>query len=137
MKFKSVQELQERIDAYFELCWETNDEGKRVQTRPYTITGLALALDTNRQTLVNYEEKEEYFDAIKRAKLMCENYVEEGMLTNKLNSTASIFNMKNNYGWKDKTEQDITTQGDKIGNVDITDAQYERIIRTAAEKLGS
>lgn len=95
-KFKSVKELQEKIDDYFEMC----DKEKR----PYTITGLALVLDTSRQTLVNYEKTDEYFDTIKRAKHRCENYLEEGMLTNKLNSTASIFNAKNNYGWRDKTE---------------------------------
>ena len=59
LKFESVQELQDKIDLYFE---ETaKDE--------WTITGLALALDTYRQTLINYEEKDEFMDTIKKAKL--------------------------------------------------------------------
>jgi len=32
----------------------------------------------------------------------------------KANATFSIFNLKNNYGWKDKTEQDLTSGGEKI-----------------------
>ena len=35
-------------------------------------------------------------------------YLEEGMLTNKLHATASIFCAKNNYGWKDKNETELT-----------------------------
>ena len=32
----------------------------------------------------------------------------------KANATFSIFNLKNNYGWKDKTEQEIDHKGLKI-----------------------
>ncbi len=106
LKFQSVQELEKKIDAYFKKC----DKDKK----PYTITGLALALDTSRETLVNYEDREEFFDTIKRAKLRCENYLEEGMITNRLNPTACIFNAKNNYGWRDKSEIDHTTDGKPI-----------------------
>lgn len=106
LKFESVEQLESMIESYFIDC-DDNEE-------PYTITGLALWLDTNRETLLNYEERPEFFDTIKRAKLRCENWVEKGLLKNKVNATAGIFNLKNNYGWKDKTETDITTDGDKI-----------------------
>ena len=36
------------------------------------------------------------------------------MLGNKVNPTAGIFNLKNNYGWRDKTEQDVTSGGKPI-----------------------
>ena len=58
LKFESVEELQKKIDEYF----ATEPE------KTWTITGLALALDTDRTTLINYEERPEYFDAIKKAK---------------------------------------------------------------------
>lgn len=112
LKFKSVEELEEKIKAYFDKCDQTviktiyDKEGNVLEelTKPYTITGLALALDTSRETLCNYEEKEEYFDTIKRAKLKCQNDLEERAITGKANPTFSIFSMKNNYGWRDKTE---------------------------------
>jgi hypothetical protein len=96
LKFKSPEELQEKIDAYFTECKKTGELP--------TITGLALALDTSRQTLVDYEGRGEYFDTIKKAKAYCERIIEEGMLRQKLNATAAIFNLKNNYGWRDKQE---------------------------------
>lgn len=104
MKFNSLEDLKNRIDNYFMSL--QNEKGEYI--KPPTITGLALALDTNRETLCNYEDKEEYFDTIKEAKSRCENWVEENALLGKSNATFSIFNLKNNYGWKDKTESDVS-----------------------------
>jgi hypothetical protein len=135
LKFNSPEELQKKIDAYFAECdphmeevseWvearhrdgqlKKDENGlnylvevtHRVMTKqiPYTVTGLALALDTSRETLVNYEEKAEYFDTIKRAKEKIQNYLELNL--NSTSPTGTIFNLKNNYGWKDKTESEIT-----------------------------
>lgn len=98
LKFKTPEELQEKIDVYFE---ETDKE-------EWTITGLALALDTYRQTLVNYEEKDEFMDTIKRAKLKVENGYEIDL--KKSGRTGTIFALKN-FDWKDKTEQDVKHSG--------------------------
>ena len=101
LKWKTVEELQEKIDAYFE---ETLQE-------EWTITGLALALDTYRQTLVNYEEKDEFMDAIKRAKTMVENAYELSLRSK--GRAGDIFGLKN-FGWADKTETDVTSGGEPI-----------------------
>ena len=70
---------------------------------PYTITGLALHLGTNRQTLINYENRDEFFDAINTAKLRCEHFAERSLWQPKI-ATGVIFNLKNNYGWRDQRE---------------------------------
>lgn len=108
-KFESKEQLQNLIDLYFISCQDEKGEWKK----PPTITGLANALDTTRETLLNYEDKEEFSDTIKRAKEQVHQYVEEYLFTGK-NQTGAIFNLKNNYGWKDKTETDLTTGGEKI-----------------------
>jgi len=41
-------------------------------TTVVTVSGLALALKTSRETLINYEEREKYFDTIKDAKQFIE-----------------------------------------------------------------
>jgi hypothetical protein len=53
-------------------------------------------------------------ESIKRIKKRFENRVNVGALKGKLNATMAIFNLKNNYDWKDKSETDITTGGEKI-----------------------
>lgn len=100
LKFKSVKELQKKIDAYFARC-EKDDE-------PLTITGLALALDTSRETLMEYGEREEFVDTIKKAKLKIEHAYE--LRNIKRGNAGDIFALKN-FGWKDKTESDVTLGG--------------------------
>lgn len=122
-KYETVEELQHLITKYFKSCWEQkidmfgnpifvkDKKGKKtnkkvmIQSKPYTITGLAVALGTSRETLLNYEKKDRFFDTIKRAKQMCHQYAEDYLFFGK-NPTGAIFNLKNNYGWKDKTEQE-------------------------------
>lgn len=98
LKFKSVEELQEKIDDYF--C-SFNKDGLNYGS-PVTITGLALALGTSRETLCNYEAREEFFDAIKEAKTKVEHFAELQLFKGS-NAAGPIFALKN-HGWKDKQE---------------------------------
>lgn len=126
LKFETPEILQEKIEAYFKKC---EDKGER----PF-ISELAYYLDTSRETLCNYEEKEPFFDTIKRAKERCEIVLEKNLIEGKINPTGTIFNLKNNYGWRDKTETDITTQGDKIQTgVIILPQKNESSLATSSE----
>lgn len=94
LKFQSVVELERMIAGYF----KKRDENKE----PYTITGLAVALDTTRRTLLDYEEKDDEFShTIKKAKSKCEEYAESRLFTSQ-QCTGAIFTLKNNYGWRDQ-----------------------------------
>jgi len=94
--FNSVEELESKIKDYFEYC---NKENK-----PYTMSGLAYYLDVDRKTIVNYTKDEEYFPTIKKARDRVQMQLEENALMNISNSTFTIFNLKNNFDWKDRIE---------------------------------
>lgn len=79
------------------------------EQKPYKITDLAVFLGTNRQTLINYEERDEFLDTIKDAKAKIEAFWEDQLLGP--HATGPIFNLKNNFEWKDKSETDLTTNG--------------------------
>lgn len=111
-KFKSVEEMQIAIDNYFNECDE--------KERPYTISGLAYALDTNRQTLLDYQEKDEFTDTIKKAKAKIEQFVEERLFMGS-NTAGVIFNLKNNYDWKDKQEIAADVNTDVNIKIELTD----------------
>lgn len=97
LKFSSVAQMQTLIDAYFLSCHD--EEGKRV--KPYSVTGLALALDCTRETLDEYQKRADFSDSVKKAKLRVENYYEENLPFQ--NATGSIFALKN-FGWHDKQQ---------------------------------
>lgn len=140
LKFQTVDELRQQIDAYFAECDKhtrpfVTKEGEVIQVPdpiPYTITGVAMALDTTRQGLLNYEERDEYYDTIKNAKLKCENYAERQLFSGK-NATGPIFNLKNNYGWVDKQEVDQTI-ANKNGEP-FTVAQLHDLDKLTVEEL--
>jgi hypothetical protein len=98
LKFNDPQEIANKGDQFFTDCDE-----KKI---PYTITGLAIALGfTSRQMLAEYEMHEGFGDIIKRLRIRVETEVEKRLFGN--NPTGSIFWLKN-YGWKDKTEVEIS-----------------------------
>lgn len=115
--FKTVRELQEKIDEYFDSCWidkvveVTDKEGNvtatnsRYQNQPYTMMGLALTLNMSRETLCQYSKKDRFSDAIKKARRKVEMNVEEYLLAGK-NAGGPIFWLKNNAEtpYRDKHE---------------------------------
>lgn len=101
LKFKTVEELQVKMDKYFA---ETSE-------KEWTITGLALALDTDRTTLINYQNRDGYFDAIKKGKEMVHNAYEKDLRAK--GRSGDIFALKN-FGWTDQQHVDHTSGGKPI-----------------------
>ena len=113
LKYKSVEELEKAIEQYFVECDE--------RQKPYTVSGLAYALGTNRQTLINYENKDDFVDTIKSAKAKIERFNEEMLYNKDVSTTGVIFNLKNNYGWKDKQEIEADINNDISIKVKLVD----------------
>ena len=123
LKYKTPKKMQKAIDKYFKNCESkplldekghvlTDKHGNPViiQGPPPTITGLALALGfTNRQSLLNYQEKDEFFDTITRAKARVEQYAEE-RLFDKDGANGAKFSLANNFkGWKEKQNIEVSS----------------------------
>lgn len=120
LAFKTVQELQDKIDEYFAFCDNriksvfVEKLGEQVTVSnpaPYTMSGLAYALGVDRKTILNYGNKEDYFHAIKNARARIESDVEARMSDKETFTPGLIFNAKNNFGWKDKSEVDMKNNG--------------------------
>ena len=80
-----------------------------------------------------FENIIEISDTIKRIDDILESRVNVAGLKGKSNPTMTIFNLKNNYGWKDQTETDITSKGEKIYDT----KQIELIARRIASSNGN
>jgi hypothetical protein len=120
LKFKTVEELNRAISAYFDMqdphtqrrvvdCG-INEKGETIwrerevmtEQQPYTVSGLARALGIDRDTLINYKKRDEYFGSVQAAYDRCHEFAEQ-QLYGKSASGAS-FSLKNNWGWKDRQE---------------------------------
>jgi len=130
MKFKTVKELEDRIENYFlSITYERalrdehgnevinglgNNVMQKLYTVPPTITGLAIHLGTGRSTLMDYQNKDKFSNTIKMAKDLIEEQYERRLV--KRGNGGDIFALKN-FGWVDK--QEIAQTGTYSGNVTI------------------
>lgn len=126
--FTNAEELQKKIDEYYDWCNENE--------KPICITGLAWYLGTNRMTLLNYkndnmvvrfkeENPEEYKkirDVINEAYARVE-FEYESFLFEKSKTVGGIFTLKNNFNWVDR--QEVVSKEDNNINVDLEDVNKE------------
>ena len=133
-KFRTKEEIQEKIDAYFKECdgeLLLDDDGEPVcapkiglvyikPPKPPTVTGLALALGfASRQSLMEYQGKQEFADTITRAKSQIEAYT-EGRLFDRDGVNGAKFSLINNFhGWGEKPEQEPSTGSNMVALAEI------------------
>jgi hypothetical protein len=122
MKYQTVEALEAAINEYFDYCdnriqqvYSAKQDAviEIVNPAPYTMSGLALSMGIDRGTLLNYSKNDKFFSTIKAARERVHADVEQRLLGTS-NQTGAIFSLKNNFGWHDKTEQDITSGGQPI-----------------------
>ena len=107
-KPKTVEELEERISTYLQLCFEAG--------LPPTVEGMSLSIDYDRVTVYQIEQQManvKFSNSIKRAKDFIANYDATLGMSNKANAAVYCFRAKNMYGMKDvqeiKASSDFTT----------------------------
>ncbi len=113
--FETDDLLQSKVEEYFVYIKGEKEEikkGNKTITmwvrypENATVTGLALYLGfESRQSFYDYEKNEEFSYTIKKARLKIEAAYEQELLSK--NATGAIFALKN-FGWKDKTETEIS-----------------------------
>ena len=116
--FTDVNQLEKAINRYFDKCTnnyriEIDAEGNEIRIQeplPFTMAGLARSLGISRATLLNYKHQSSDFCAVvEEAKLRIEEYAETQLYVNR-NATGIIFNLKNNFNWKDKQEVEANVE---------------------------
>lgn len=120
LKYSDPEKLQKDINAYFAKCDARTKtiigkDGQPFEVAfpiPYTIEGLAVALDVNRQTILNYEKNEQFFGIISRAKERIQANKVEGGLDGSYNPKMATFMLINNYKYSEQQKQD--TQEHKV-----------------------
>lgn len=112
--YKNLDELSAAIEDYFKTDAYMGEPDNRIFAP--TMSGLAYHLGMSRQTLINYKNKPEYIDTIKRARNRVGVALEQRLYGN--NVTGIIFNLKNNFDWKDKKETELS------GGIHLTTEQW-------------
>ena len=122
-KYKTKKALETAIDGYFNSISRTvpvicgreqaeNDDGEPMyQTqylRPPTISGMCLYLGIERSTWQNYCDRKlhpEFAEITAMARGRIEAYLEEELVTRD-KVQGIMFNLQNNYGWRNKPDRE-------------------------------
>lgn len=95
--YSSPEELQKKIDDFFMWC----EESERVPLQDELAYFLGFS---SRQSLTDYQKREDFSYIIERAKLRCGIEINQLGLQNKLNAQLVKLNLSSNYGYSDKAE---------------------------------
>ena len=120
------KKLREETERYFRSISRTilarddtggiirNDDGDEIQILQYvvppSIAGLCLQLGIDRSTWQNYADPAlhpELADVVAEARARIEAYLEQELLTREKGLQGIIFNLQNNYGWRQKQEVEL------------------------------
>lgn len=103
--------LETAVEGYFSSISRDEREAWEAEyKRPPTVSGLCLYLGIDRSTWQNYADPKlhpEFREITAYAKMRMEAYLEEQLLTREKNVQGLIFNLQNNYGWREKRELEL------------------------------
>lgn len=100
--YDEPEAFSDKVEAYFD---ETEAKGKHA-----TLAGLSYFMGfADKQSFVEYENYGADFSiTVKRARLRMEADRHDRVISKDSFTPGLIFDLKNNHGWKDKTEQELT-----------------------------
>lgn len=114
--FKSPEELEAKINE-----WIIKREKDK---KPFTLSSLAVHLDCDRHTLVNYGKDEEFFATIKRVKAICESWTEDSLYEREKPTAGVIFSLTNNFDWQNKQYND--NKNENNGTLEVKVVSYAK-----------
>lgn len=137
MKY-NARDLEIKIDEYFKsITYDTplmidgepvlNNMGEKIVKTQYaknpTVLGLCEYLGIVRNTLIEYEKREDMSNTVMRAKQKIAEF-KQGMLYELKNPSGVMFDLKFNHGWTDK--QQIEHSGETLTNITIMPASAKK-----------
>lgn len=144
-KFETPEKMQEAIEAYFAKCDAGRErkvvsQGRVVVVQgspiPYTVSGLALALGVDLDTLRNYETKkgyEEFHEIVRNAKIAVLQCLEERGLVGEYNAALVKFQLSCNFGYKEAKDDNSGGGGENSSDAERA-AILEKNLQIAKEQ---
>lgn len=120
--FESVERLEEDINEYIKLCYDTS-------TIP-TVSSASLWLGVNRDTLYAHSNNSNspFSDTCKNLINVCHVCLENGAIKNKVNSVLFMFLGKNYFGLKDDKNITVSAQqGSDVNSQETAEALRKQL----------
>ncbi len=77
---------------------------RKKKKRPYTISGLCLAVGISKRKFYELKTNKCFFEAVEMALLKIEAYIEENSIAGAINGTLALAILKEHFGWGEKDD---------------------------------
>lgn len=156
-KYGGKKALSEAIERYFNSISRTiyakdeetgeiicGDDGREITVtqyiRPPSVSGLCLYLGIDRTTWFNYCDEKAHpefreITAMTRGRL--EAYLEEQLLMREKGVQGIIFNLQNNYGWKQRQEVELGEKTRKSAETSNMGVSEKIAVIASAQKMAA
>lgn len=125
IEFFSRERTKIILETYYYKNGETKEKEIEVANELPTIIGFCIKIGVDRTTLLEWVSKHpEFSHAYKKAKEMQEEFWLQNSVRGLFPGAFTIFAGKNMFGWKDRTETDVTSGGKPIpilGGISVKD----------------
>ena len=122
---KLTEDVRQKIAEYYTECVLSGEVPTAAQ--------LAVILDISKKTLYNWADNDaELLHTLEQIQTLQEATLVKGSLKNLLNPTISKL-MLANHGYREKSDTDITSGGEKLG-VTLSADQTEQLLRARANR---
>ncbi len=81
---------------------------RKKKRRPYTISGLCLAVGITKRQFANLKKNKCFADEVEMALLKIEAYIEENSIVGAINGTLALAILKEHFGWGEKQDMPDT-----------------------------
>lgn len=124
---KLTDEVWEQANDYYVKCLNNREV-------PHA-AGLAVTLGVSKKTLYNWaDDNEDFLHMLDNINTLQESTLLQGSLENKLNATISKL-MLAKHGYVEKTETDITSNGETVGQADpLIAAEFAAFLKQSTEQ---
>lgn len=104
--YPEPEKLEEKCNGYFEEVDSKNLTEK--VARPYLVSGLALFLGMDSDSLLEYAKRDKFFGIIKRAKEKISLNLQERSIIDPRAAVGCLFNLKCNHGMIEKKHVEVS-----------------------------
>lgn len=121
-KYTTDEDMVAKVEEYLEGCVDVErelDKGYAIKVNLPKRVGLANFLNVQEETLVNWgEEHPQFLSALKKLDHLQQERLIDSGLSGDYNPTIAKLILSANHGMAEKTQQDITSGGEKLDSVD-------------------
>lgn len=127
-----------QVDVYLSQCEDTMTERGKIQVNLPTLEGFSTFINVNKSSLYEWEKKYlDFSDALEKIRREQKQRLLNMGLSGDYNPTIAKLVLSANHGMAEKTQTDLTSNGEQLGVVILPPKNNDNSVATTTETSNS